>query len=111
MTEYMSKERFLRSMGLDGDETKYGNRDAEHQHKSYSTWMGYEIMDSVDDSIVEDAVEVVRCKDCKHWKPSDAMAGNLFENMEPIGGCRYVNFCRKASDFCSYGERRNDEAD
>lgn len=54
-----------------------------------------------------DAVDsIVRCKDCKHWKPSGAEAGNLFENMEPIGGCIYANFFRKASEFCSRGERR-----
>lgn len=55
----MSKELFLRSMGLTGDETKYGNRDAEHQRRSYSTYMSYEIMDSVEDSIVEDVAPVV----------------------------------------------------
>ena len=60
MAEYMSKEVFLSSMGLTGDETKYGNRDAEHQHRSYSTYMSYEIMDSVDDSIVEEELEPVR---------------------------------------------------
>ena len=59
MAEYMSKEVFLSSMGLTGDETKYGNRDAEHQHRSYSTYMSYEIMDSVDDSIVEEELAPV----------------------------------------------------
>lgn len=51
-----------------------------------------------------DAVEVVRCKDCKHH-----------------GGVVYGNRCKKwssyhagltyftdANDFCSYGERRTD---
>lgn len=47
-------------MGLTGDETKYGNRDAEHQHRSYSTYMSYEIMDSVEDSIVEEELAPVR---------------------------------------------------
>lgn len=54
MAEYIDKEQFLASMGLTGDETKYGNRDAEHLHRSYSTYMSYEIMDCVDDSIVEE---------------------------------------------------------
>lgn len=60
MAEYMSKEVFLSSMGLTGDETKYGNRDAEHQSRSYSTYMAYEIMDSVEDSIVEEELAPVR---------------------------------------------------
>lgn len=42
-----------------------------------------------------DAVEVVRCKDCKN-----------FEH----GGCglTYGEFEPKAHDFCSYGERKDD---
>lgn len=60
MAEYMDKEVFLSSMGLIGDETKYGNRDAEHQSRSYSRYMSYEIMDSVEDSIVEEELEPVR---------------------------------------------------
>ena len=66
MAEYIDKEQFLASMGLTGDETKYGNRDAEHQHRSYSTYMSYEIMDCVDDSIVEEElVPVVNGR----WEP------------------------------------------
>lgn len=45
-----------------------------------------------------DAVEVVRCKDCK-WRNTD--------------GCPYMNFDaadREDSDFCSDGERRKDDA-
>lgn len=55
-----------------------------------------------------DAVEVVRCEDCKFWKPSGSMMGDSFDTMEPIGGCPLARFCRKASDFCSKGERRSD---
>ena len=40
-----------------------------------------------------DAVEVVRCKDCKHYK---------------IGLC-YGWHCVEEDDFCSYGERREEE--
>lgn len=65
MAEYMNKETFLASMGLRGDETKYGNRDGEHQHRSYSTYMSYEIMDCVDDSIEEDVAPVVHGR----WEP------------------------------------------
>ena len=60
----------------------------------------------IDDAPTVDAVEVVRCKDCKHWKPSGSVAGNSKDDLQPIGGCKWVNFCRKANDFCSYGERR-----
>ena len=98
MAEYLNKEMFLQSMGLLGDETKYGNRDGEHQSRSYGTWMGYEIMDSVKDSIVEeDVVPVVRCKDCKACPSFDDNG---------IGYCwEHGNYILE-DDFCSYGERR-----
>ena len=53
-----------------------------------------------------DAVEVVRCKDCKWYKPGDLFTDIMFchrlkkENGKPA---KY-NFCE--DDFCSYGERR-----
>ena len=53
-----------------------------------------------------DAVEVVRCRKCKHWKPSGSKAGNSFSDMEYIGGCEFTNYYRTESDFCSYGERK-----
>ena len=58
-----------------------------------------------------DAVPVVRCRECQHWKPSGSKAGNSFSDMEYIGGCEFTKYCRRESDFCSYGERKdgNDE--
>ena len=53
-----------------------------------------------------DAVPVVRCRECEHWKPSGSKAGNSFSDMEYIGGCEFTNYCRRESDFCSYGERK-----
>ena len=49
-----------------------------------------------------DAVEVVRCKDCKWWKTNYMWNGNerkicAREAYEPF---------RKAEDFCSRGERK-----
>ena len=98
MAKYLNKEMFLQSMGLLGDETKYGNRDSEHQNRSYGTWMGYEIMGSVEDSIVEeDVVEVVRCKDCKHCTEIG------------LPRCRITGRNMTDDDFCSRGERREGE--
>lgn len=53
-----------------------------------------------------DAVEVVRCRECKHWEPSGSKAGNSFSDMEYIGGCEFTNYYRSESDFCSYGKRK-----
>ena len=51
-------------------------------------------------------VPVVRCRECKHWKPTGSKAGNSFSDMEYIGGCEFTKYCRRESDFCSYGERK-----
>lgn len=44
-----------------------------------------------------DVVPVVRCKDCKYYKPNEYECGCEF-----AGGLPYV----KADDYCSYGERK-----
>ena len=64
---------------------------------------------ALDDSPTIDAVPVVRCRECKHWKPSGSKAGNSFSDMEYIGGCEFTNYYRTESDFCSYGERKDEE--
>ena len=56
-----------------------------------------------------DAVPVVRCRECKNWKPSGSKAGNSISDMEYIGGCEFTKYCRRESDFCSYGEKRRDK--
>ena len=53
-----------------------------------------------------DAVEVVMCRECKHWNPTGSKGGNSFSDMEYIGGCEFTKYCRRESDFCSYGERK-----
>ena len=57
------------------------------------------------DAPTVDAVEVVRCKDCKHCirlshiHPDEVRCGKLWTD--------YIT----SNDFCSYGERRTDNAD
>lgn len=49
-----------------------------------------------------DAVEVVRCRECKHWHKE-----TLFCDYMPYGEEQErVNWY--ADDFCSYGERKDD---
>ena len=113
MAEYVNKEMFLSSMGLVGDETKYGNRDSEHQSRSYGTWMGYEIMDSIDDCVEEDAVSVVRCKDCKHRGYEGECPMYWLEEIEwdddGYTECDYVPHDYTHDDgFCDRGERKGE---
>lgn len=59
------------------------------------------------------AISVVCCKDCKHYESYDPEEG--------IGACGLISYVmdgyyhgttemRKPDDFCSCGERRNDNA-
>ena len=47
-----------------------------------------------------DAVEVVRCKDCKHWHKDTVFCGYMSYGE----ASERVNWY--ADDFCSYGERK-----
>lgn len=61
-----------------------------------------------------DAVEVVRCKDCKHWIPYDWMfsevwkSQNIDDYAESEIGCTYCDMSMGAMDYCSRGERKYD---
>ena len=45
-----------------------------------------------------DAVEVVRCRDCKHCDPENYHCDHPMGTVAPLR--------RKPDDFCSYGERK-----
>lgn len=65
----------------------------------------------VDDSVPNvatavDFVEVVRCKDCEHWKDTSLdteTEDHWGECRRPLGDYRYSE--TSENDFCSYGER------
>ena len=67
-------------------------------------WNG--LIELIEKAPTVDAVPVVRCRECQHWKPTGSKAGNSFSDMEYIGGCEFTKYCRRESDFCSYGERK-----
>ena len=72
--------------------------DAEHIESSIARMMHYAIIKDIEHAPTIDAVEVVRCKDCKHW-----------DNEDDAQRCSYTNnglHWAKPDDFCSYGERR-----
>ena len=51
-----------------------------------------------------DAVEIVRCRDCKHYKPQKKSAH--WENRTNYCN-RVVTIKMQPDDFCSYGERKD----
>ena len=63
--------------------------------------------DETIDSVVNeqptvDAVEVVRCKDCKWWR--------RYQNGYHMGKCIVHDTRMAEKDFCSYGERKDNES-
>lgn len=60
-----------------------------------------EFCERIDDAPTVDAVEVVRCKDCRYY---DAENHNCLDEMA------YARIWNK-DDYCSFAERREDETD
>ena len=58
---------------------------------------------SIERAPTVDAVEVVRCKDCKHYKPQKKSAH--WESRTNYCN-RIVTIKVQPYDFCSYGERK-----
>ena len=56
------------------------------------------VMDSIDSQPTVDAVEVVRCRECKYCDPENHHCDHYMGTSAPLG--------RKPDDFCSYGERK-----
>lgn len=56
------------------------------------------LADAVEESPTVDAVEVVRCWECKHCDPENYHCDHPMSTAAPL--------IRKPDDFCSYGERR-----
>lgn len=68
-----------------------------------------EVKDWITDEMIVDAVEVVRCKDCKYWKTSNG--ATLTKRLK---FCTYAighKYVRHDNDFCSRGERKDDKQD
>ena len=51
-----------------------------------------------------DAIPVVRCKDCKHWRPC---AGAT----EYVKCCEFAGYMVGANGYCVYGEKREEDTD
>ena len=68
---------------------KYANADGAY---------GYVDAKQIADAPTVDAVEVVRCMDCKHCDPENYHCDHPMGTAAPLR--------RKPDDFCSYGERK-----
>ena len=61
--------------------------------------IAYDIRTNIQGLPIADVVPVVRCKDCKH-------RGEQY--LHGTANCNYHNTLIDCDDFCSYGERKND---
>ena len=65
---------------------------------------GYIDAKQIADAPTIDAVKIVRCKDCKHYKPQKKSAH--WENKANYCN-RVVTIKTHPDDFCSYGEQKD----
>lgn len=80
---------------------KYCNEDEKNE------WDKLDSFDSlVCDAPTVDAVEVVRCKDCKSWEQYNACDGSKPHRCMNLNAIFHMRTA--PDDFCSYGERRTD---
>lgn len=91
MARLIDADALIEAMGLQNCK-KYGNETPEEMSDSYSSMMLYEIKDMIDDEPTVDAVEVVRCQDCKR------------KTYERNGiRCKIFGCFMHPKDFCSHG--------
>ena len=76
------------------------NQEIAHPHAYHLTNYATRILQ---EAPTVDAVEVVRCKDCKHYRPQKKSAH--WENRANYCN-RIVTIKTRPYDFCSYGERK-----
>ena len=63
--------------------------------------VGLILAETVDNAPTIDAVPVVRCRECNHCDPENYHCDHPMGTAAPLR--------RKPDDFCSYGERKEDE--
>lgn len=89
----------------------------KEEYKNYSVPLPV-IIQNIKDMLAVDAVEVVRCKDCRWAKPYERFDGEIglychfcghsFKYGERLE--RLFTPIKEKDDFCSYGERRDENA-
>ena len=91
---------------IDANEITY-HKSGFPKGDGFDSRLDWAFREDIDKLPTVDAVEVVRCRDCKWYMPGDLFTDIMFchrlkkENGKPA---KY-NFCE--DDFCSYGERKD----
>ena len=103
-----NEKRFLDYWEIVGALGSYHRDSLTYDQKIMYDW----ILGEIDNAEVVDAVEVVRCKDCKHWHEETGWCNQHSHFWDDDGGfchpwesCDWKTF--DANNFCSYGERKD----
>ena len=80
---------------IDAEKIPYTDLNADMPTSKVRVYVAFK--ERIDRVPTADVVEVVPCKDCKRWEQNK----NL-----PYGNCSYHCSLAYATDWCSWGERR-----
>lgn len=89
MTEYIDRQKLIDDFTGSGGLTVYGKYVPA-------------IVSRINSQPAADVVEVVRCKDCVYWGGVDEFGDGFCK--KPSG----IDDIARENDFCSYGERREE---
>ena len=99
MARLIDADKIVNGIALYMAENAYLNDTPLDALKMVSNW--------ITEAPTVDAVEVVRCRECKWYMPGDLFTDIMFcHRLKKANGkpAKY-NYC--ADDFCSYGERKD----
>ena len=96
MSDYIKREDVIRALCDAVDNKRFGE------------WLYTdEFCKVINNMPSADAVEVVRCKDCKQFEKHSGHIGNIQYN----GYCKGTGDWVNPTDYCSWGERKDNEID
>jgi len=112
MSDMIYRQAAIDAFGLSEKTRKYGG-----DHSGYDTRMLYEIQDVLE-GLPSAEPEIIRCRDCKHWRQQTNYQGALLsfgfcesdDMWRSLYGETYeVSHIDTDDDFyCGYAERRTD---
>lgn len=84
--------------------TKYIEETTADNEWLVSQYSAYWIDGFIESRHTVDAVEVVRCRDCQHYK---AQSQSVHRKDKALLCCRSATVKVNPNDFCSFGERKD----
>ena len=105
MTEYIEREalaKFLKDeiQQCEAELAESNGEDDRYEQAVESRTIGLvDAWRKVTNTATADVVEVVRCKDCKHWLKDVAGCTDF------VSRCEWANYMVGANGYCVYGEK------